>query len=404
MLDLSADFFPGPARAFADTFAHAAHAFAQFSAALHWLAVRDVFTKAFAAAARAFAPALVGVTDPFVFVPRDIAASAPAPVGHRQHAAVSVVCVVSVLLVRQRIRARERSPVRRDQKSKEDSKQNDTQFAHNLSFLSGWISASASHSQRPVVQLAAADRMPFMQAETLHCPNCGAAVSSDAPQCQYCNSRLATVACPSCFALMFIGSKHCPRCGAEAAASATADLAPRQCPRCRVEMQSLKIGATPVRECEQCEGLWVNVASFEKICAEREQQAAVLGAATPAPGPVVGATPNRISYVPCPECAQLMNRINFAKCSGVIVDVCKGHGTWFDRNELSRIVEFVRGGGLETSRAREKVEIDEARRQLQQEQLAADMHRSSIPGIGDEEDHRAAGIASARGLLKMLLD
>ena len=220
-----------------------------------------------------------------------------------------------------------------------------------------------------------------MQAETLNCPNCGAAVSSDAPQCQYCNSRLATVACPSCFALMFIGSRHCRRCGAAAAQPEAADLAPRQCPRCHIEMQSLSIGTTKVRECAKCEGLWVHVASFEKICADREQQAAVLGAASSAPPHAVRATPSKISYVPCPECGQLMNRINFARCSGVIVDICKGHGIWFDPDELSEIVQFVRSGGLEVSRAKEKVEIDEARRQLQQEQLTAAMQRSSVLGI-----------------------
>ena len=243
-----------------------------------------------------------------------------------------------------------------------------------------------------------------MQAETLNCPNCGAAVSSDAPQCQYCTSRLATVTCPSCFGLMFIGSKHCQRCGAAAAHVQAAALPTRSCPRCRTGMDSVVIGATSVRECSQCEGLWVDVASFEKICADREQQSAVLGAASPAPTHSAGDAVSKVSYVPCPECLQLMNRINFAKCSGVIVDVCKGHGTWFDRDELSRIVEFIRGGGLEASRTREKEQLNEARRQLESEQLAADMRRSSILGIGDAEDHRANGIASARGLLKILLD
>ena len=49
-----------------------------------------------------------------------------------------------------------------------------------------------------------------------------------------------------------------------------------------------------------------------------------------------------------------MNRVNFARCSGVIVDICKQHGTWFDRDELSRIVEFIHGGGLNASRAERK--------------------------------------------------
>jgi Zn-finger nucleic acid-binding protein len=201
---------------------------------------------------------------------------------------------------------------------------------------------------------------------------------------------------------MFSGSKHCPRCGAAATPAEATDLPALKCPRCRVEMQSLAIGVTPVRECAQCEGLWVDVASFEKICADREQQAAVLGAASPAPAHAMRATPSKINYVPCPECGQLMNRVNFAKCSGVIVDVCKGHGTWFDRDELSQIVEFVRGGGLEVSRSREKAEIEEARRQLQQERIADEMRHASIFGVDD--DQRATGIASAGGLLKILLD
>lgn len=241
-----------------------------------------------------------------------------------------------------------------------------------------------------------------MQVETLNCPNCGAAVSSDAPQCQYCTSRLATVACPSCFGMMFKGTKHCPRCGTAADQVAAADLPARNCPRCRVEMQAVVIGAAAVRECSGCSGLWLDVSSFEKICANREQQAAVLGGASPAPTHEASDAVSKVSYVPCPECAKLMNRINFARCSGVIVDICKGHGTWFDRDELSRIVEFIRAGGLDAARAKEKTQLDEARRNLELEQLAADSRRSSMLGI-DHEDHRLSGIASAGGLLKILL-
>ena len=245
--------------------------------------------------------------------------------------------------------------------------------------------------------------MRGMQAETLNCPMCGAATSTDEPLCKYCGSRLATIACASCFGMVFMGSKHCPRCGAAAAVREIGSLPARKCPRCRIEMQSVAIGSTTVRECEHCLGLWVDVASFEKICADREQQAAVLGVAGPAPTSAVHTTA-KVRYAPCPECAQLMNRINFARCSGVIVDICKGHGSWFDRDELSLIVEFIRAGGLEASRAKEKTEIAAERRRLRQEQLSVDRRRSSMPEFGDSEDHRGDGIASARGLLKLLLD
>jgi Zn-finger nucleic acid-binding protein len=202
--------------------------------------------------------------------------------------------------------------------------------------------------------------------------------------------------------MMFIGSKHCPKCGTAAAAVAAADLPPRKCPRCRIEMNPVTIGATAVRECHECEGLWLDVYAFEKICADREQQSAVLGAASPAPTGVARDAVSTVRYVPCPECGQLMNRINFARCSGVIVDVCRGHGTWFDRDELSHIVEFIRGGGLQASREKEKANLEEARRQLEAEQMAAPT-RLSMMGVHQNES-RLRGIASAKGLLKILLD
>lgn len=246
-------------------------------------------------------------------------------------------------------------------------------------------------------------KMREMQAETLNCPNCGAATSTDAPLCRFCESRLATVACPSCFAMMFLGSKHCPRCGAAAAVPKVAEAKNRKCPRCRLEMASVRLGSTAVLECERCLGLWLDVPAFEKICADREQQSTVLGTFSHAPANP-GHQTSKVSYVPCPECSQLMNRLNFARCSGVIVDVCKQHGTWFDRDELSRIVEFINDGGLNAARAKEKIEIAEQREQLRQEQRAIDLRQSSALGITDSDDHRLKGIASARGLLKFLLD
>lgn len=242
-----------------------------------------------------------------------------------------------------------------------------------------------------------------MQAETLNCPNCGAASSMDAPLCQFCSSRLATVACPSCFAMMFIGSKHCQRCGAAAVVPEVRDSEDHKCPRCQSQMVSVTISSTAVLECERCLGLWLDVPSFEKICADREQQSAVLGLASHVP-PSAAHETSKVHYVPCPECSQLMNRMNFARCSGVIVDVCKKHGTWFDRDELSRIVEFISDGGLNASRAKEKIEIAEERVRLRQERQAVDLRNSGSLGISDADDHRLNGVASARGLLKFLLD
>lgn len=203
--------------------------------------------------------------------------------------------------------------------------------------------------------------------------------------------------------MMFIGSKHCPHCGAAAAQVTAAELPVLKCPRCKSDMCSMTLGAIAMRECEECAGLWVEVAAFEKICVDREQQSAVLGTASMAPShPSLVADPAKVRYAPCPQCGQLMNRINFARCSGVIVDVCRGHGTWFDRDELSGIVQFIRAGGLEASRQKEKMEIEFERQQLRTEQIAA-AGRPRLLRMADSEDDRMSGLSAAGGLLKFLL-
>src|SRR5215467_5480835 len=165
-----------------------------------------------------------------------------------------------------------------------------------------------------------------MAAETLSCPMCGAPASSEASQCEHCGARLATVACPSCFGMIFQGSKFCSHCGARVDRTQVDAANLQRCPRCGISMNTVAIGSAVLRECSKCEGLWVDAATLEQICAERERQAAVLGLAQPTTTPS-GFVEDKIRYLPCPVCRKLMNRVNFAHYSNVIVDVCKGHGT-----------------------------------------------------------------------------
>jgi Zn-finger nucleic acid-binding protein len=244
-----------------------------------------------------------------------------------------------------------------------------------------------------------------MNAETLNCPTCGAAASTDSTRCLFCDARLATVACPQCFAMMFVGSLHCSHCGAKAQRAESKETSSRRCPRCLLELESVAVGDANLRECARCGGLWVDVESFEKIIAQREQQSALLGSASilPKKEGVAGA-PGKIRYIPCPECGQLMNRVNFARCSGVVVDVCKGHGTWFDRDELRQIVEFIHGGGLDAARTREKQQLEEERQRLHHEQMTASIYQRPFTSLGDGESHHQSVVHAAGELLKLIVD
>src|SRR5688572_4841909 len=192
---------------------------------------------------------------------------------------------------------------------------------------------------------------------------CGVSAKCDSPKCLHCGTRLATVSCPSCFAMMFEGSRYCPHCGAKAERIVTAPAA-LPCPRCKGKsLDHVFLGETPVSECPGCQGLWVDVPTFEAICTDRERQSILLGSARPSPGKRQLET--KIQYVRCPVCNDLMHRVNFAKCSGVVIDVCKAHGSWFDQDELQHIVEFIRKGGMDVARSREKAELEQARRRLE---------------------------------------
>ncbi len=198
-------------------------------------------------------------------------------------------------------------------------------------------------------------------AATLRCPACGANAEPGAQRCKYCKARLATVSCPSCMALMFDSAAFCPSCGARRArAERPADA---KCPACRSAMTEVSLGETQLLDCQKCDGLWIAAESFERLCSSREAQAALLHHVT-AESRLME---REVRYRPCLQCGTMMNRVNFAKVSGTVVDVCKNHGTFLDRGELQAIVQFIQGGGLERSRQRQIEDLKE------QEQRVKDM-------------------------------
>jgi len=147
--------------------------------------------------------------------------------------------------------------------------------------------------------------------------------------------------------------------------------------------------------------VWSDPASFRAICDDRETQAAYLGDGTALSAPAASdPTSSPIVYRPCPVCGELMNRFNFADCSGVILDLCKPHGVWFDPDELRRIVAFIRGGGMDVARARERRKLEEERHRRELE--GPDLERREI--IIDLQARAPGTIASARDLLRFLLE
>lgn len=188
-------------------------------------------------------------------------------------------------------------------------------------------------------------------------------MTSDSPVCGHCGSRLATLACPTCFKMMFREAKFCPHCGS-AAVAWTSSKTRLKCPGCDADLCRGEVGAVVLHQCGKCFGFWVDSGTFERILRDARQQAVLPALAQPMPAPSAKAIP-KIRYLRCPECRTLMNRLNFAEYSGIVVDVCRTHGTWFDAHELHHIVQFIREGGLDKARDRKLVELADERRRME---------------------------------------
>jgi Zn-finger nucleic acid-binding protein len=158
-------------------------------------------------------------------------------------------------------------------------------------------------------------------------------------------------------------------------------------------MARVVIGDLALLECGSCDGVWLDAAEFERICADREAQGAVLHRwNNHSPRPPIA----RVQYRPCIGCGKMMNRINFGRISGTVVDVCRGHGTFLDAGELHAIVVFIRDGGLDRARQRERHELEEERQRLSMLKAQID----SSARLSRDWEHRSATLLDIRRLLK----
>lgn len=191
-----------------------------------------------------------------------------------------------------------------------------------------------------------------VDAEIARCGACGAVVGAESGSCAYCGSEIVrdpdalSLICPECYARNAEEARFCTACGVafrpEAVRPEGYEI---PCPACGPLMPPRQVGGVGVNECAACHGLWVPGESFERLVsraleARRNADPAALAALRPR---VTGGNPaaQGIRYRRCPVCDAHMQRRNFRRASGVIVDVCRTHGTWLDADELEGIAGFL---------------------------------------------------------------
>ncbi len=207
----------------------------------------------------------------------------------------------------------------------------------------------------PHSQLEEKESVDLNSGLVLHCPSCGASVERGVKACDYCGAHLdfslggKTVHCPHCFAATPADGRFCICCARplERAEREGAILENRLCPRCEVPMREVQIGDFSVVGCRQCGGFFIPDETFEMM---QDRSDRVVFPSSPVQRTQV-APEATVRYVRCPVCRNMMNRTNFARISGAIIDTCRGHGTWFDPGEMEKVMDFVARGGLQKAKA-----------------------------------------------------
>jgi len=269
----------------------------------------------------------------------------------------------------------------------------------------------------PCGEMVAVPPLAAHDSAVVRCSACGAPREGDEPECRYCGSSFTVherdidTICPVCMARVSGGARFCDHCGSpilvDQAAAASTTL---RCPACgpRQLLRSRQFAGEPVAvsECVICAGLWSDRRVFEVLLV-RARHGQLGGAAVaiagsrpePPPGPAgtapagagggggarisagavagagAGAGSGRL-YRPCPVCGALMNRQNYGRKSGVILDICGTHGIWSDLDELPRVLVWIQGGGEERVA---QLEAEEARTEAREQRLETEV-RSSVGG------------------------
>ncbi len=182
-----------------------------------------------------------------------------------------------------------------------------------------------------------------------NCSNCSAPLPPNSIVCEYCGSRNDIDLKGVHYHTTHVSESEriCPRCGI------------------RLETIDLKLdGRFLIERCVQCLGLFFDPNELETLLQATVSNVFTINRSQlDSINATMRANDYGVTYIKCPVCAKLMNRVNFGAKSGVIVDRCKEHGVWLDGGELRHLFEWMKAGGKLLDQEQEQLKKVEAEQQ-----------------------------------------
>jgi len=200
-----------------------------------------------------------------------------------------------------------------------------------------------------------------------NCQNCGAPLTGTLLVCNYCQTRQDVD-----LSLVHRFTVEDPK-------------SKRVCPRCHIPLQTVDLRLENkflIERCERCLGLFFDPGELEAFL---EKAVTNVHAIDSQRLNEVQSVKRRheypVTYIDCPVCRRLMNRINFGSRSGVIADQCRDHGIWLDGGELRQIMEWMKAGGKLVQKEKElemaRLELEQEKKKVQFRQIDAALSHSS---------------------------
>ncbi len=210
----------------------------------------------------------------------------------------------------------------------------------------------------------------------MDCVNCGAPLPPKTTRCSFCQTLNDVDLRGKVTVDRGTTKRDCPRCGKSLIAVA------------------LKIGPDTVEldRCKACHGLFFDPRELDQVLDGVETRLDVVDHRQ-LQALIDGETPvedfHQVTYLPCPDCGQLMHRRSVGQQSGVIADHCRDHGLWLDGGELRQLIRWTQAGGRRHHAARE---AEKRRLEASVRKTPAALPASPLPSTNPGSDSLFGGL------------
>lgn len=209
-----------------------------------------------------------------------------------------------------------------------------------------------------------------------NCTNCSAPLPQDSIRCEYCGSRNDTD---------FKGVHY----------FTTHELeSERTCPRCSIRLSTIDLGIDGrflIERCDECLGLFFDPNELETLLQATVANVFTIDRRRLNSINTTKSSDYGVSYLKCPVCSKIMNRVNFGIKSGVIVDRCKEHGVWLDGGELRHLFEWMKAGGKLLQQERDEEQRRNEMREQEKEKRKLQLEHSSQGTYSDDSSFTIFG-------------